>query len=219
MPVKATGSSTTPEFDAFDGGFTWIAHPEEGMQRASHALVTDGGVWLVDPVDAEEMDARIAEHGEVAGVVVLLDRHERDSARIARRHDVPVTRPPGVDREFDVPTRDVSGNLPGPDYEFLSVQDWPGWREVGLWDGETLVVPESLGTNSFSLAGGERLGLNPVARLAPPRHLSEYDPERILVGHGHPVLDDAPAALRDALANARRRLPRAWFGAARAIVR
>lgn len=219
MPVKATGPGTAPEFESVHSGVTWIAHPEEGMQRASHALVTDGGVWLVDPVDTAELDDRIAQHGEVTGVVVLLDRHERDSAEVARRHDVPVTRPSGVTREFDAPTRDESGHLPGTDYEFLSVTDWPGWREVGLWNGETLVVPESLGTNPFALAVGERLGFNPVARLAPPKHLAEYDPDRILVGHGQPVRDGATPALREALANARRRLPRAWLGALRAMVR
>lgn len=218
MPAKATGPGTNPAFHTFDGGFSWIAHPEEGMQRASHALLTEAGVWLVDPLDADGLDDRIAEHGEVAGVVVLLDRHERDSARLARRHDVPITRPPGVEREFDAPAEDVTGAPPGTGYEFITVQDWPGWREVGLRDGETLVVPESLGTNPFSVVGGERLGLNPFARLALPKHLSDLDPERILVGHGRPVLDDATPALRDALSNARRRIPKAWLGALRAMV-
>jgi hypothetical protein len=218
MPVKATGSGTNPEFHTFDGGFTWIAHPEEGMQRTSHALLTEAGVWLVDPVDADGLDDRIADHGEVAGVVVLLDRHERDSAHLARRHDVPITRPPGVEREFDVPTEDVTEGLPGTGYEFRTVQDWPGWREVGLWDGETLVVPESLGTNPFSVVGGERLGLNPVARFMPPKHLAEYDPGRLLVGHGRPIHDDVAPAIRDALTNARRRLPGAVFGALRAMI-
>jgi len=218
MTVKGTGRGTDPAFETFEGGLTWIAHPEEGMERASHALDTDEGIWLVDPVDTEGLDARLADRGGVAGVVVLLDRHARDAAELARRHDVPVTRPPGVERDFDAPTEDVTGGLPGTGFEFLAVIDWPGWHEVALWDGGTLVVPEALGTNAFSRAGGERLGLNPVARIAPPKHLADLEPDRLLVGHGRPVLDDAPAAIRDALANARRRLPRAWLGALRALV-
>lgn len=57
--------------DRWDGGFGWIAEPEETMQRASHALVDNGDVWIVDPVDTSGLDEQIAEKGEVTGVVVL----------------------------------------------------------------------------------------------------------------------------------------------------
>jgi hypothetical protein len=218
MPLKASDRGDAPSFQAFDGGFSWIAHPEEGMQRASHALATDAGVWLVDPVDAEGLDERIAEYGAVAGVLLLLDRHERDTAVLARRHDVPVSMPEGVDRDVDAPVRRVTGSLPDTDYRFLTVLDWPGWHEVALFDGETLVVPESLGTAGFFRAGGERLGFNPVARLSPPRQLADLEPERLLVGHGPSVLEDATGALRTALASGRRNLPRAWLGALRSML-
>ena len=46
--------------DAFDGGFGWQAQPEESLQRASHALATDDGLWLLDPVDAPGLDAELA---------------------------------------------------------------------------------------------------------------------------------------------------------------
>jgi hypothetical protein len=218
MPIKVDDVGTDPVYERFDGGFTWIAHPGEAMERASNALETDEGVWLLDPVDAEGLDDEVAEHGTVAGVALLLDRHERDAARIADRHGVPVSRAPGIERSVEAPTQDLTEGLPGTDYEFLTVQDGPLWHEVGLWDGETLVVPESLGTNDFSRAGGERLGLNPVARLLPPRHLTEYAPETLLVGHGTPLLDDVPPAVRAALANARRRLPKALFKMGRAFL-
>ena len=36
----------------WENGLTWMAHPDEGMHRASHALVIDDDdVWLVDPLD------------------------------------------------------------------------------------------------------------------------------------------------------------------------
>lgn len=218
MPVKETDGSTPPKFEAFDGGFTWVANPNEEMQRASHALEADEGVWLVDPVDTQGLEERIGDLGTVTGVVLLLNRHERDATRIARRHDVPITRPPGIDRELDVATIDVTGGLPETSYEFLDVLNWPGWHERALWDGETLVVPESLGTNDYALAGGERLGLNPVARLDPPKHLAKFNPDRILVGHGLPLLEDVTPALEDAVRNARRRLPKAWLGALKALL-
>lgn len=218
MPIKASGQASKPVFEEFDSGFTWLAHPEEGMQRASHALQTDHGVWLVDPVDAAGLDDRLADAGGVAGIVLLLDRHERDAGRLANRHEVPVTRPPGIDRSVDAPTQDVTDGLPGTDYEFVSIQDGPLWQEVGLWDGATLVVPESLGTNDFSRAGRERLGLNPVARLLPPKHLSSYAPELLLVGHGLPLTEDIQTEMEAALTNARRNLPKAWLGAAKSLI-
>ena len=45
--------------------------------------------------------------------------------------------------------------------------------------------------------------------LRPPRDaLGGLEPERILVGHGPGLFEDAAAALSDALSGARRRLPR-----------
>jgi len=40
--------------------------------------------------------------------------------------------------------------------------------------------------------------------LTPPKTLSGYDPERVLVGHGAGVLSDAATALDAALANSKR---------------
>ena len=91
MPMKADGRPTEPrEIDRWDGGLGWIAHPEETMQRASHALATDEGVWLVDPVDCEGLDQLVEPLGEVAGVVVLLDRH---AAQLPREGDGDVVTP------------------------------------------------------------------------------------------------------------------------------
>jgi len=56
-------------------GVSWIAHPDETSQRASHALRTGAGVWLLDPLDAPGVDALIASLGEVAGVAALSAYH------------------------------------------------------------------------------------------------------------------------------------------------
>ena len=69
----------------WNGGFSWIAHPEEDAERASHALATDDGVWVVDPVDAAGLDEALGGLGDVAGVVVLQDRHTRRGGRGATR--------------------------------------------------------------------------------------------------------------------------------------
>lgn len=221
MPMKASDPATEyEEIDRWEGGVGWIAHPEEKLRRASHALATDAGVWVVDPIDAPGVDDLFAEFGDVAGVIVLLGRHERDAAAIAARHDVPVSVPssvePGIDLDGSV--EHVTGTLPGTDYRCIRVTNWPGWREAALYDGETLVVADALGTADYMRVGAESIAVHPALRMVPPTSLGDLDPERILVGHGEGVFERATPALRDALDGARTNLPRAWWQAARSMV-
>lgn len=219
MTIRADGTATDPEWvDAFDGGFGWIAHPGEQMRRASHALVDGDDVWVVDPVDAEGLDDRLAEHGDVAGVVVLLGRHERDCAAVANRHDVAVHAPPFVPVDVTAPVERVPGTLGDTDFEVLEAVNWPGWHEAALSDGDTLVVADALGTTDYYRGGDERLGVNPVLRLTPPEAFEDLAPERVLCGHGDGVHEDASAALRRALDGARKNAVDAWLNGLRAFV-
>jgi hypothetical protein len=232
MPIKASGPADEMDvIDRFAGGVGWIAHPAEAMQRASHALATDGGLLLCDPVDAAGLDELLAEHGDVAGVVVCLDRHLRDAVSIADRHDVPVYAPAWLGVESDLRSRGAGGDgpaiepftdaVPGTEYRVVRVVDWPIWHEAALYretDG-TLYVPEAVGTTAYFRAAGERLGVHPMLRPVPPRDaLDGLAPERVLVGHGEGIHDAATDALRDALAGARRRAPGAYLQAARTMV-
>jgi hypothetical protein len=208
----------------WDGGRTWLAYPDEEMQRASHVLAVDGDAWAIDPVDAPGLDDLLADVGDVAGVVVGLDRHRRDAAAVATRHDAPVYVPDwmsGVAGKLDAPVERFGRELADTGFQALTVRNSsiPPWQEVGLFDGETLVVPEAVGTAPYYLAGDERLGVHPMLRLVPPtRALAGLKPERVLPGHGAPVLDDAATALRDALANARRGAPAAYAKAVRRLI-
>ncbi|WP_254761532.1 hypothetical protein [Natrinema marinum] len=208
------------EIDRFDGGVGWIAHPDERMQRASHALAVDGEVWVIDPVDADGLDDLFAEFGDVAGVVVGLDRHKRDAAAIADRHDVPVYLPEffeGVTEDIDAAVARFDEELSDTGIRSLKVVDNRFWQEVALYnpaDG-TLVVPETVGTVDYFLAGDEELGVHPALRLKPPREaLREVAPERVLVGHGAGVMDHGARALEDALARSRRGAPRLYASTA-----
>ena len=204
--------------DRWDGGVGWIAHPDETMERASHALATDEGLWLIDPLDAPGLDDLLADYGEVAGVVVTMDRHERDAATLANRYDVAVHVPTTVPVSPDAPVEEIHATLGDTDYRLVETVSIPGWREVALFDGETLVLGDALGTADHFLAGNEVLGVHPMLRLKPPTALRSLAPERILVGHGPGVFDDATATLETALSSARRNLPRAWLGAVRSLV-
>ncbi|ELY40285.1 hypothetical protein [Natronorubrum tibetense] len=219
MTIRADEEATDfAECNRFDGGVSWIAHPDETMQRASHVLEIDGEAWVIDPVDAAGIDDLFAEFGDVAGVVVLLDRHKRDAAEIANRHNVPVYLPrifEGVTEEIDAPVARFTDELSDTGLEAHAVVDNRFWREVVLYDREngTLVVPESLGTVDYFVAGDERLGVHPMRRLVPPQDaLGGFSPDRILVGHGSGITTDAPGALEEALENSRRGTPRLVAG-------
>jgi hypothetical protein len=185
--------------DELADGFGWMQ--DERLVRTSHALRVDGRVWLIDPVDAPELEARVRALGEPAGVLQLLDRHERDGLIWAERLGVPLHR--------------AWEGLGGAPFEVLPVRSRRWWREVALWEpaSRTLVCADALGTVAYFRAGDEPIGLHPLLRPFPPRSLTRVEPEHVLVGHGPGVHADAAAAVRQALATARRLLPRALMGA------
>lgn len=218
MPMKGSGATSTTVIDRFDGGAGWLAYPDERMRRASHALASDGEVWLVDPVDTDGVDELIAEFGELAGVAVLLDRHKRDAGAIARRHDVPVAIPEwmtGIASKLGAPVERIDGTLGATGYELHTLVDSLGWQEAGLYDGETLYVPEALGTAEYYRAPGESLGVHPALRLTPPKGLREFEADRLLVGHGHGIDADAAASISRSLDGARRNAPGLYLKTAR----
>lgn len=231
MTLKRTRPPTDfEEIDRWEGGVGWLAHPDEAMLRASHALAADGdgegedvAVWVVDPVDAPGVDDLFAEFGDVAGVVVLLNRHYRDADEIARRHDVPVYVPAwfdGVSDDVTAEVRRFERKLPGTDYRLLKVANRFGWQEGALYDqgGGTLLVPESVGTAPFFTTDDEVLGVHMMRRLVPPSVLRGLRPDRVLVGHGPGVFDDASRALSDGIDGARRRAPKLFAQNLRAFL-
>jgi hypothetical protein len=206
-----TGENDPPSLrpcDELEFAFGWIA--DEFLQRCSHALVDRGRVWLVDPVDGEGIEERVRAAGDPAGVIQLLNRHNRDCAALASRLDVP---------HHVVPHAPIE---PAP-FEFRIVRDGRWWKEVALWwpERRLLACGDALGTVPGYRGGEERLALHPLLRLAPPRGaLSGLEPLHVLCGHGEGVHgEEAAPAVREALATARRRLPRAWLEGARATVR
>jgi hypothetical protein len=220
MPMKG-GRPDLRAVDRWDDGVGWIAFPTEGMRRASHAVASGGEAWVLDPVDAEGVDDLIADVGPVGGVVTCLDRHLRDAARVARRHDVSVHVPSWFSdaaEDLDAPVERFDREVGGMDAVRVRDKSAPPWQEVALRAGDTLYVPEAVGTADYYRAPGEPLGVHPMLRPFPPRDaLGGLSPEYLRVGHGEGVAGDAGAALRDALRNARRRLPLAYANAARAI--
>ena len=175
-------------------GFGWIV--DEAMTRTSHLLAAEGRVWLVDAVDWPDALERAATLGEPAGVIQLLDRHDRYCAALAETLGVPHVVAPD--------------DLPESPFEFVPIIRRKRWRESALWwpATRTLVTADALGTNRFFTGGKAPLGVHVLLRLTPPKALGTLDPDRILVGHGEGLHGPATAeALRDALRTSRRGLP------------
>ncbi|HUP31665.1 MAG TPA: hypothetical protein VM184_01435 [Gaiellaceae bacterium] len=181
--------------DEMPFGFGWIE--DAPMRRASHALAASGRVWAIDPLDGDGVEARMRALGEPAGVLQLLDRHERDCAGLASRLGVPLHVLPAA--------------VEGSPFRFLPVASSRWWREVALWwpEERVLVCADALGTITYFCAGDEPAGVHPFLRLWPPRALAGLGAEHLLVGHGEGLHGPrAAAAVDDALRTARRRLPR-----------
>jgi len=175
-------------------GFSWIV--AEAMTRTSHALAVGGRVWLIDPVDWPDAIDRALALGEPAGVLQLLDRHNRDCAALAERLDVPLLVAPD--------------EIPGSPFGCIAVKRRKRWRETALWwpDSRTLVVAEAVGTNAFYTGGKSPVGVHLLLRITPPNVLAAYEPDRLLVGHGEGVHGPGAAAgLRHALEHSRGELP------------
>jgi hypothetical protein len=62
-------------------------------------------------------------------------------------------------------------------------------------------------TADYFRTPSERLGVHPMLRLTPPSKLGRLDPERILVGHGAGIHEDAATALETALSRSRSHTP------------
>ena len=167
------------------------------MQRTSHALAADGRVWLFDVVDDPELDARVRELGEPAGVVQLLDRHNRDCAAVASGSACRTTSCRGSCRSRRSSCARSCATAGG-------ARSRSGGRSGASCSSRTRSArsrssapARSPPASTPSSASGRR------ARSA------GLEPEHLLVGHGEGI-HHHPAALESALRTARRRIPR-WL--------
>jgi hypothetical protein len=182
-------------YDELPFGFSWF--PEEALTRTSHAIDTGDGVWLIDPVDVPEAIERAQGLGTPAGVIQLLDRHNRDCAAVAAR--------------LGVPHLQLPATIPGSPFQVIRVLDAPRWHERALWwpERRVLVVAEVIGTSEIFRLGRGPAGVHPMVRAMPPGALRHYQPEHLLVGHGPGVHGPLAArALEDAYERSRRDLPK-----------
>lgn len=186
---------TVKAYDEYDFGVSWVL--DEPMLRTSHALLVDGRVWLVDPVAVDEAIDRVTALGPIAGVLQLLDRHNRDCRALAAR--------------FGVPHLNVPEFVPDTPFEAIHAVRVRGWRETALWwpQRSVLVVAEVVGANDMYTGGNGAVGMHSLLRPFAPGAVRGYTPEHLLMGHGPGVHGPAAAEqLERAHHRARRDIPR-----------
>lgn len=224
---------STPELEVrhrFDGGLSWGRAGNGLLECRSHALRVGDDVWLIDPIDGAELEEMLAElGGEVVGVIVLLDRHLRDSVAVAARHDARLLVPPGQWRRGHPAPDDaeqIAADVSECPFSFTPIVERSGqWLEWALWwpERRVLVVPEAVGTPAYYLSRSrEPLAVHPVLRvIAPPHALAALDvePDLLLVGHGQPLERSVRAAIELAVEESRRELPWYLLTAPRHLVR
>ena len=220
MAIKIEELKDADFVDDFENGFGWIGKPEDKMKRTSHAFVEDGEVYLVDAVDAKNLDRKISEYGEVKGVIILFARHVRDSEELARRYDCPIYVPEWFERELQAEVIKISDNVPGTDWEIHEVVDSRLSKEAALYHREnnTLIVADSLGTAKHLRGRGEKLGMSPLYRLNPPKRLLNFEPERIFCGHGEGIREDASETMKNTIKQGRKRTLSAYFNTVRNMI-
>ena len=125
------------------------------LTRSSHALAANGSVWLVDPIDRPDAVDRALALGKPAGVIQLLDRHDRDCTMLAERLGVTHVVAPDA--------------LAGSPFTFVPVMRWRRWRESALWWPDArrglAVTADALGTNRFYTAGKAPVAVHLLLRL------------------------------------------------------
>ncbi len=186
--------ATIKSWDEYPFGLSWVI--DEPLERTSHALLSNGRLWLVDPVDAPGAIDRVRELGEPAAVLQLLDRHNRDCAAVAERLGVLHVKVPDT--------------IPGSPFEAIPVLRFPGWQETALWwpEQRALVVAEVVGTVLPYTGGQAPVGMHIFLRATPPGRIRGRQPEHLLVGHGSGVHGpEAAPALEEAYERARGDLP------------
>jgi hypothetical protein len=174
--------ATIKSWDEYPFGLSWVI--DEPLERTSHALVSNGRVWLVDPVDVPGAIERVR------------DRHKRNCAAVAERLGVLHVKVPDT--------------IPGSPFEAIPALRFPGWQETALWwpEQRALVVAEVVGTAPPYTGRQTQVGMHIFLRATPPGRLRGRPPDHLLVGHGSGVHGpEAAPALEEAYERSRGNLP------------
>jgi hypothetical protein len=175
----------------------WSAYsPAHRVELTSHAVQTAQGWWIFDPIPLESPPFS---PGEIAGILLTNDNHERDCAAWATLYGVDCW---AAAEAVDLPAWVRRWNRPGP---FL------GWQWIPLPGGAPGETAFHDPDRSLLILGdavvnlpGRLLEILPDKYCRDPRQLRESlrllpAVETALVAHGEPLLKDAGRRLQGLL--------------------
>jgi len=173
-----------------------------GFVSSSHALRTDQGTVLVDPLPLAP--EALAALGDVAAICLTTSSHQRSSWRLRRELDVQVYVPALVrEAEEEPDVRYSEGDrLPGDLHAIFT----PG---AGTTQHTLLLEREggiAFAPDLFARPPGEPLQMTPAEYMHDPeearrsaKKLLDYELEVLCHGHGAPVVGGVKDAIRAAL--------------------
>jgi metallo-beta-lactamase superfamily protein len=163
----------------------------------STALQTPSGTYLVDPIPLQlEALASLTALGEIAGIIVTNENHERGAARFVEELGVPIYLDAGLASTTKLPGVVPIGQntLPG-EVKPVAIEGAPA-GEIAIHfaaSGGTMVIGDALinfDPYGFALLPAKYCSNFKLMRRSLPR-LLDYSFERILFAHGMPILSRA----------------------------
>ena len=189
--------------DVVPGVWHWHLSDDRigGYTSAAHAVRSDDGVVLVDPLPVA--DEALASLGDVAAICMTTSHHQRSAWRLRRDLGVKVWAPRGVQEVEEEPDESYweGDALPGKLRPIFS----PG---PGTFQHSFLLERDGgvLFTSDLFLSGDGTLTFVPAQYMHDPeqaretaRRLLDLDFAVLCTGHGVPVRDDPKGAIRAAL--------------------
>jgi len=172
----------------------------------STALATKEGVFLVDPIELDDVALNhLTETGSIAGIVLTNGNHLRSAEIYLRRFSVPLF---AFRNSFPVEssphfTEITDSARIGREIETISIEG-AGPGEIALYhaaDGGTLVIGDALiNFDPYGFAFlPDKYCENAKQMRKSLRKLLRYNAERILFAHGLPIMSGAGARLQQLL--------------------
>lgn len=186
--------------EVLPGVYRWEQHSAaHKVQLTSHAIVRAGKIFVFDPIPlASGPMASLAKRGSMAAIILTNENHERAAASWRERFNIPIWAA-------------EEASLPWPDVvRFRRAEsEWAGWKLEWLdgaaggelafrWERRSLVV---CGDAIVNLPG-RGLELLPAKYCRDQAELKRsllklvaVPFERLLVAHGHPLMEAASQRL------------------------
>ncbi|PYI91168.1 MAG: hypothetical protein DME97_14550 [Verrucomicrobia bacterium] len=188
------------------GIFIWRFYdPSVKADLFSTALETATSAYLIDPIPlVPEAVASLARRVEIAGIIVTNENHERAAARFAGKFNVPIYMDAALAGAMELPGAvPVQGNTLPADLTAVEIEGGPAGEIAIHFAGSdgTMIIGDVLinfEPYGFALLPAKYCSNFKVMRRSLAK-LLDYSFDRMLFGHGMPILSQARQRLEQLL--------------------